>query len=333
MSLIVDEVHHPQKPIPGRMAPLIFVGTLLTHLVGGSAGREGTAVQMGASLSAALGQWLRVSLAERKILMVAGMASGFATAVGAPWAGFLFGLEVLTVGQLHFFAFLECLIAVGAGTLAFSAWGAEHTHYFIPQIPSLNLTSLWPLLGPLLAAGLAFGLLARVFIGGTHGLEKALHRWLPNPIYRPAVGGILLAALFWIEGTFRYCGLGIEVIQESLRTSVSLRDSLFKLLFTTLTLAFGFKGGEFIPLVFMGSTLGSALAPGLGVDPGFVAALGMAATFGAAGKIPLTCWLLAIEMFGLPIAPYAAIVGITSYWCSGKSSIYKTQKQRTKQLL
>jgi H+/Cl- antiporter ClcA len=341
LSLIMEEIHEPSRRIPLRLTPMIFVGTLLTHIVGGSSGREGTVVQMGGGLADALGRIFRVPITERKSLLIAGMAAGFGTAVGAPWAGVVFGLEVLTVGRLRFFAALECLIAVLTGSFVFSIWGVQHTNYFVPQIPllnrfviegsanaglSLDIYSLGQFISALFIAALAFGLCARFFVWLIHGLEMRVHRWIVNPSYRPMLGGVALLVLFSVEGSFRYCGLGLEVIQDSLKHTASFIDPILKFIFTSITLAFGFKGGEFIPLVFIGSTLGSALGPILHLDSGFLAALGFAATFGAAANVPIACTVMAIELFGAPIAPFAALVGFVSYLCSGSAGIYKGQR-------
>jgi H+/Cl- antiporter ClcA len=329
LSLLLDEIHTPTRAIPLRLAPMILGGTLLTHLAGGSAGREGAAVQMGGALADSLGRFFRIHMMERKSLLVAGMAAGFGTAVGAPWAGVIFGLEVLTIGKLHLVPVFECLIAVFTGSIVFTLWGAHHTIYQIPQVPdmgSLNLLGIGTLVVSLVAAAVAFGFCARAFVGFTHGLEKKLQGWITHSTSRGFVGGVVLLILFKLEGSFRFCGLGIDVIQESLSRSVSFLDPLLKFFLTAITLAFGFKGGEFIPLVFVGSTLGSALGPILHLDPGFLAALGLAATFGAAANVPIACTVMAVEIFGLPIAPYAGLVGFVSYLCSGSSSIYKGQR-------
>ncbi len=321
-NLILEEIHDPKKTVPLRMAPLILFGTLVTHLLGGSAGREGTAVQMGASLADQLSRWFRIEADERKILLVAGAGAGFGAAIGTPLAGVIFGMEVIHIGRLRLFAWFECLIAsfVAYGTVL--VLGVPHSQFPHFAIPTLSLQVLcWVAI-----AGVIFGWAARLFALMTHGIESLQRRWIAYPPLKPAVAGLLLILLYNSLGSLRYAGLGISVIQEALQSPVSFLDPVLKMLFSALTVGSGFKGGEFIPLVFIGSTLGNALAMILPLSCSFLAGLGFAAVFAGASNTPLACSLMAMELFGFEFAPYALLACYMSYYSSGHSGIYRSQK-------
>lgn len=318
-NLVLDEIHDPKQTIPARMTPLILFSTLLTHLFGGSAGREGTAVQMGAALA---DQIARVLKGRRRALLIAGAGSGFGAAIGAPFAGAIFGVEMLYTRKWRLSGLLESTLA------SFVAFGvtrlarAPHTHYPRFDVPSLELNEfLFVAL-----AGLAFGLTARAFMFATHRVERAQARLVPLAFLRPAVGGALvIAAYAWLQ-TFRYAGLGLEVIEQALTSPGTFRDPLLKLLLTALTIGSGFKGGEFIPLVFIGTTLGSALSLLLPMSFQLLAAVGFAAVFGAAANTPLACAVMAMEIFGWSIAPYALVGCFMAQLVSGAPGIYRTQR-------
>jgi H+/Cl- antiporter ClcA len=347
-NLILEEIHDPKKITPLRMAPLIYLSTLLTHLVGGSAGREGTAVQMGASLADQLAKFFKVEPHERKILLMAGTGAGFAAAIGAPWAGAIFGMEVIHIGRLKIFAFFEILVA--SFVAYFFAIIVEAPHSVFPSIGLIpfNLQTLLFVL----IAGTCFGIAARAFITLTHVIENILSRFVTYPPFKPLLAGGLILLLFYCENPqmyfsnketsqthdinsyletnqrteFKYAGLGIETIQDSFRRPSPYQESLWKTLFTSLTVGSGFKGGEFIPLVFIGSTLGSALALILPISFQLLASLGFAAVFAGASNTPIACAIMAMEIFGYQIGPYALLACLTSYYTSGRKSIYKSQK-------
>jgi H+/Cl- antiporter ClcA len=323
-NLILDEIHDPREVLPWRMVPLVLGGTLLTHLSGGSAGREGTAVQMGASLADQLGRRWKLSAAERRSLLMAGMGAGFGGAIGAPLAGVVFGLEVIEVGRIRFAGLAECALASAACFAVTHLLRAPHSLY-----PNLGAVPWeWPL--PFLAAGFGIlcGLAARLFVAAEHAISWLCARVLPFAPLRPLAGGALLAALFWWEGSGRYCGLGIEEIQNALQLPASLTDPFLKFGFTALTLGSGFKGGEFIPLVFIGTTLGSALGSILGLSVTLFGALGFAALFGAAASTPLACALMGAEIFGWHAIPYLLLSCYAGSLVSGHPGIYAQQPIR-----
>jgi H+/Cl- antiporter ClcA len=325
-NLILDEIHDPKKTIPFQMAPFILFGTVLTHLFGGSAGREGTAVQMGASLSDQISRFFKVSADERKALLMAGTGAGFGAAIGAPLAGVVFGMEVLYVGRFKVFGWLECLVASFTGYLTAVFLKAPHSVFPRFEIPHLNLRTLFFVA----VAGIAFGLAARIFVSCTHFVERGTNRWITYPPLKPFCGGLILVALYYLEGSYRYVGLGIPYIQAALTSAADFRDPALKALFTSLTIGTGFKGGEFIPLVFIGTALGSALSVLLPVSFQLLAALGFGAVFGGAANTPIACTVMVMEIFGYEIAPFALVACLMSYYFSGPKGIYRSQRPHKK---
>lgn len=322
-DLLMDEIHDPKAVVPLRMAPLILLATITTHLFGGSAGREGTAVQMSGSLADQLTGLFRLSSSDRRILLMAGISAGFGSVFGTPLAGAIFGLEVLAIGRVRYEAIFPCFLASIAGHQVTQLWGIQHSLYSIGLVPSFS----WQVLLMVSIAGIAFGLTGRLFaklIHGTQSFFKKFFLWAP---LRPFVGGILVVAGVWIVGSTQYIGLGLAGIDRSLTGTVGPFDWLMKIIFTVLTLGTGFKGGEVTPLFYIGSTLGNTLSGFLHMPASFLAGLGMVAVFAGAANTPITCMILAIELFGAPIGVYAAIACVMSFLFSGHTGIYVSQKR------
>jgi H+/Cl- antiporter ClcA len=322
-NLILDEIHSPSKVVPIRMAPLIWLGTVLTHLFGGSAGREGTAVQMGSSLSVQISRYFKVDADERRILLMCGAGAGFGAAIGAPWAGMVFGMEVVAGPRFKLFALLECFIASWVAYITTLYMNAPHSVYPRGPFPEFDPKTLLFVS----VAAVVFGLATRVFILAAHAVERFHEKWVSYPPMKPFVGGLVLVILYHWEGTYQYVGLGIDMIQRALVTQSSFFEPIYKGIFTAITVGSGFKGGEFIPLVFIGTTLGSALALVLPVGVPLLSAVGFSSVFGAAAKTPIACMVMAVEIFGVEIAPYAIAAGTISYFASGNEGIYKSQRR------
>ena len=320
-NLILEEIHNPKKVVPLIMAPLVLLGTLATHLFGGSAGREGTAVQMSASIADNLGKYFKVNPDERKILLMAGAGAGFASAIGAPLAGVVFGMEVIYIGKLKLTSWPQCLVASFTGYYTTLLLKAPHTSYPSIEIPNLDLKILFAIV----IAGICFGLTALIFSRLTHYIEHISKKIIKTPYYIPFIFGIIIVSLYYVEGSYRYAGLGLEYIQESLIKMSSFKDPLLKTFYTSLTVGSGFKGGEFIPLVFIGATLGSALAIILPASFSILSALGFASVFAGASNTPLACAIMAAEIFGWRIFPMSLIACYLSYYTSGHSGIYRSQ--------
>jgi H+/Cl- antiporter ClcA len=335
-NLILEEIHEPGGGVPTRMAPLVLVGTLITHLFGGSAGREGTALQMGGSLAAGFGRLFRIRPEDRRVLLLAGVAAGFGSVFGTPLTGALFAMEVIVVGKLQYDALLPVLVASVVGDFTCSAWGIHHAVYHIGFADSTaRFAQLTPrLVGAAIVAGIAFGLVGRLFSELTHGLHDYFKRLVPYAPLRPALGAALVILLTWLVGTRDYLGIGVmspdphgvSILAAFTPTGAAPFSWGWKLLFTAVTLAAGFKGGEVTPLFFIGATLGHTLAVMMGVPVDLFAGLGFIAVFAGAANTPLACTVMGIELFGSPYLVYYAIVCFLAYYFSGHSSIYLSQR-------
>lgn len=322
-NLVIDEVHANQARIPARMAPFVLFGTIMTHLFGGSAGREGTAIQMGASLADSLRRVLRLSRADRRLLIMAGISGGFGSVFGTPVAGFVFGMEVQSVGRIRYEGIIPCLVAAYVGDLTTRWWGAAHSHY--PHLANLEIEP--GLLIKVAIAAVAFGLTSTLFVELTHAIKALQARYIAYPPLRPVIGGAAIVALTLLLGTTDYLGLSLPLIQQSVNgTGVVTFAFLLKLIFTAITLGSGFLGGEVTPLFVIGSTLGYTVGTLLGVDPAFMAALGFVAVFAGASNTPLACALMGIELFGGGSPLYLILGCVLAYLVSGHRGIYHTQR-------
>ncbi|MCW8129924.1 MAG: voltage-gated chloride channel family protein [Planctomycetota bacterium] len=337
-NLIVEQIHEPGGGVPARMTPLVLGGTLLTHLFGGSAGREGTAVQMGGSMASTLGRLLaRTPLAlgidEIRILLMCGVAAGFGSVFGTPLTGAVFALEVIAVGQMNYKALVPCLIASIVGDWTCTAWQVHHTQYR-PLLETLHVPHLDPaLLGKTALAAVAFGLGGLLFAELAHGLHAAFKK-IPHPALRPVAGGLAVLALTFLLGRSDYLGLGVTSPDEHAVTIVNCFKPggadpwswWWKLLFTTVTVSSGFKGGEVTPLFFIGAALGHTLSVLLGAPVELFAALGFVAVFSGATNTPLACTIMGVELFGHEYIVYFAAACFVGYLFSGHHGIYLSQK-------
>jgi len=334
-NLIIEQIHEPGGGVPLRMAPLVFFGTVVTHLLGGSAGREGTAVQLGGSLASAVAAWARLDPAGVRILLMAGVAAGFGAVFGTPLAGAVFALEVLTIGRVDYTALLPCLLAALVGDWTCHAWGIHHLAYSVHALlhDSDRLIAEPLLLGKVALAGVAFGLAALAFAEANHVLSGWVKRLVPYSPLRPVIGGCAVIALVYLLGTRAYLGLGVwsaipgdPTIAGFFGPTVDPWSWAFKMLFTTVTLSTGFKGGEATPLFFIGAALGNAMSGVLGVPADLLAALGFVAVFAGATNTPLACTIMGVELFGGAYAVPIAVGSFVAYICSGNSGIYLSQR-------
>jgi H+/Cl- antiporter ClcA len=321
-NLIIDEIHDPKATIPLRMTPLILIGTVVTHLFGGSAGREGTALQTGASLADQLTKLLRLNPRDRGILLMAGISGGFGSVFGTPMAGAVFGIEVLAIGRLGYRAIFPCFVAAFVGDWTTHAWGIQHTVYRVTAVPSMTALGFLSAI----AAGICFGLVGMAFARVTHAISGWAKRRIAWSPLRPVVGGILVAGAVFAIGTTKYIGLGIPTMVLAFSQHLPPYDFAVKFLFTVVTLGFGFKGGEVTPLFFIGATLGNALAWLLPLPSTLLAGMGFVAVFAGAANTPVASLLMAIELFGAEAGSYAAIACVVSYLFSGHAGIYSAQK-------
>lgn len=321
-NLVIDEIHDPKKVIPVRMVPLVLGGTVIAHLFGASVGREGTAVQMGGALADQLTHIFRLRPEDRKILLMAGMAAGFSSVFGTPLAGAIFGLEVLATGRMRYDAIFPTFLAAVIANQVGLALGVQHTHYVVTAMSPLVI---WSLVAVVIA-GIVFGLTGMAFANATHSLSAFMKRHIGYAPLRPFIGGIVVAVAVWALDTHRYIGLGVPVISEAFQQPTLPWDFFGKFAFTVTSLGTGFKGGEVTPLLYIGATLGNALAPLLHLPFSMLAAIGFVAVFAGAANTPLASTIMAIELFGPAIGPFAAIACVVSYLFSGHSGIYHAQR-------
>jgi H+/Cl- antiporter ClcA len=322
-NLILSDLHLGEDTVPLRMAPLILGGTLLTHLFGGSAGREGTAVQMGGSLAAWFGRLLRLSPEEKRLLLTSGIAGGFGSIFGTPLAGTVFALEMPQVGGARYRGLIGATSAAFVGDLVTRAWGIGHAHYPLLAVQNLAATTL----GKVLLLGVACGLVSRLFAELTHTITASFRRAVPWEPLRPAIGGLMLVVIIFGLHAFDYVGLGAPMISRAFTPGgVPTFAFLWKLLLTALTLGAGFKGGEVTPLFFIGATLGSVLAPVLGLPVPLAAAAGFVGVFAGAANTPIACLLMGAELFGSGGLVYIGLTCIIAYFISGHGGIYSAQR-------
>ncbi|UBM58642.1 voltage-gated chloride channel family protein [Marinilongibacter aquaticus] len=339
-NLIMDEIHKPGGGIPFRMAPLVLITTVITHLFGGSAGREGTAVQIGGSMAAFLAKKLGLKQADKRILLLSGMAAGFGAVFGTPVTGALFALEVLAIGRIKYDALIPCLIASLLADITCSSFPIHHTHYAITFADS-KMLDIMPyisfdlaLLAKVVGASVLFGLASFLFAELSHFIKAQSNKYIPNKWLIPVFGAALVLGISYMLGTFDYLGLGVHAAQADGISIVSAFKAgnvtyfswFWKLLLTAITLGMGFKGGEVTPLFFIGATLGNTLAIATGAPVDLLAGLGFIAVFAGATNTPLACTMMGVELFGGEYVIYYAVACFTAYYFSGHSGIYQSQR-------
>ena len=320
-NLLHEEFHTPKKVIPFRMVPLVLFGTILTHFFGGSAGREGTAVQIGGAIADRFTKVLKLSKRDRKIVLIAGISAGFASVFGTPLAGGIFALEVLVLGRIRLDAIIPSFMAAVFANYFCEIWNVSHTHYNISVVPEMTpINLMWSLL-----AGIIFGLVAMLFSKSTHFWSDLFNKHIKYPPLRPVIGGAILAIAIYFMGTTKYIGLGIPTIVDAFDINLNSYDFLLKVLFTSFTLGAGFKGGEVTPLFFIGATLGNVLIWFIPLPMGLLAGMGFVAVFAGATNTPIACTIMGIELFGIESGVFIALACSTAYLFSGHSGVYSSQ--------
>lgn len=321
-NLILEKINESSGRIPFRMAPLVFLGTVITHLFGGSAGREGTGVQIGASISEGVGRLLRLDKIDNRIILMSGISSGFSSVFGTPLAGTVFGLEVAVLGTMNYEGLIPCFTAAVVGNIVTSALGVHHTHYKIMEVPDIT----YIIILKIVIIAIIFGLVSKFFSELTHKLKEIFSKLFQNAVIKSIAGGILIILLTYIVGRRDYLGLGIPLIENSFSGQSNHLDFIWKIIFTSLTLGTGFQGGEVTPLFVIGATLGNSLSGIFNISPSFLAALGLIGVFTGATNTPIASFILGIEMFGSQGILYMFMTCAVSYVFSGHTGIYTSQR-------
>lgn len=341
--LIIEEIHEPGGGIPARMAPLVLGATLVTHLFGGSAGREGTAVQMGGSIASAfernvLRKFMPRLAAllhhDRRQLLQAGMAAGFGAVFGTPIAGAIFALEVVKMRKLGYSALVPCVLAAYAADWSVARWGFAHMAYPSVVLHALGLPILDAMtLGKVVLAAVCFGLASKLFLECAHGMSRIVQRFIAVPWLRPVAGGIVIILLTLLAGSRDYLGLGViapvggvSIVSSFVEPGANAFSWLYKVAFTAVTVGSGFKGGEVTPLFFIGASLGNTLAGIMHAPIALFAALGFVAVFGAASKTPVACTVMALELFGTDAAFYFGVACLIAFLVSGPAGLYGARR-------
>ena len=323
---LLIETHHSlengktPKPIPFKMAPLVFLSTLLTHLFGGSAGREGTAVQMGGAIADQFTGLFKLNAADRKTILIIGISSGFAAVFGTPLAGAFFALEILSITNPKKNKLVVSLFVANIAHYTCLAWQVKHTIYTIPSIPAISMTTLaWTIF-----AGSIFGLTAFAFTS-TGKIFEGLFTKIKFAPLRPFVGGIIIALFIVVFNSTKYIGLGIPAIQDAFINSAGHFDFAIKLILTSFTLSAGFKGGEVTPLFFIGATLGNILIWFIPLPMALLAGMGFVAVFSGATNCVYASIALGLELFGMKAGVYVGVASVVAYYTSGPNGIYSAK--------
>lgn len=320
-NLVIHSIRS-KEVVPLRMSLLIFVSTALTHLCGGSAGREGAALQIGGGIGAKIGQIVHLNEKELHVMTMCGMSAVFSALFGTPLTATVFSIEVVSVGLMHYSALVPCLFSsILAYEIATHA-GVVYETYHLSDFPPETLLSY----GRIIVIGLICAAVGVIFCVIMHKTGKLLHFYVRNRYLLVFAGGALIVLLTKLCGTYDYNGAGGDVIARALEGDAVWYAFLMKILFTAITLSSGFKGGEIVPTFFIGSTLGCVIAPLIGLPASFGAALGMIGMFCAVVNCPIASLLLSVELFGAERIVLFAIVCAVSYMMSGTYSLYSSQK-------
>lgn len=320
-NLVIDSTI-TGTPIHVRMAPLTFLCSTATHLAGGSAGREGAAVQMGGTIASNVASLFHVEGHDRRDLMMAGISAAFGAAFGTPLAGAFFGMEMCFVGKIDYSAALYCLTGSFVGNAVSRALGSHFVFQSIARVPAMDARTLTIVI----TAAVVFGLAARLFTLCIRTVKRLYARIFTNYLAAAATGGIVLTVLFLCLGMAPYAGLSEWMVGAAFRGETTLVDPVAKLGMTALTVGAGLQGGEVTPLFGIGASLGGWIGQVTMGDPSLVAALGMVGVFGAALNVPITTIMLGIDMFGAQAAGYFVIVGFVSYLVAGHAAVYPAQR-------
>lgn len=320
-NAVISSIRSSEK-VPLKMTPSIFTGTVLTHLCGGSSGREGAALQIGGSLGSSIGALLKIDENGMRILTMCGMSAVFSALFGTPLTAAIFSMEVISVGVLYYAAFVPCIISAVIAYGIAHHFGMRPEHFIIRYIPHLDILSvLQVILLSALCAGVSI-----LFCVLIHKITKYYKRYLKNPYIRAFTGGCLIVAITLLSGCSDYNGAGMDIIAKAMQGEAKPEAFLIKMIFTAITLGAGFKGGEIVPAFFIGATFGNVAGSLLGLSSSFGAAIGLVSLFCGVVNCPISALLLSVELFGSDALTLFGISCAVSYTLSGYYSLYSSQK-------
>lgn len=320
-NAVIDSIHLGER-IPLGLVPVIFASTVLTHLGGGSAGREGAALQIGGGLGWSMGRLFRLDEKDMRLATLCGMSALFSALFGTPLTAAIFALEVISVGVVYYSGLVPCLTSALAAFGITRLFGIAPTRFVI-EAPALSADILWRIA----VLGVACAVMSIVFCETMHRSEHFISKTIKNPCLRAAAGGFVIIALTYVCGTTDYNGAGTAVIGRAIAEGEAEPAAfVLKLVFTAITLGCDFRGGEVVPTFFIGATLGCVLGPLLGIPAGFAAAVGLVALFCGAVNCPVASVILSVELFGSGGVVLFAVACAVSYMLSGYTGLYSSQK-------
>lgn len=321
-NMVIASIHS-SKDIPFKMAPLIFISTILTHLCGGSSGREGAAIQLGGSICNALGKYIKLNQNDQHIIIMCGMSAGFAALFGTPMAAAIFALEVISIGIMHYSALVPCVTAAMIARFVAEAFGIHPERFAVGEIPAIEPVLFFKMI----LFGALIGGVSILFCITLHTTESLYKLCFENHYVRIFVSGCLIVMLTILMGSTLYLGSGTEIIEQIFHgEKVAVYTFALKMLFTALTLGAGFKGGEIVPSFCIGAAFGCVVAGLFGLPVTLVAACGMVGVFCGVTNCPITSLLISFELFGFEGMPYYLITIAVSYMLSGYYGLYRAQK-------
>lgn len=320
-NLVLSAIHSNNE-LPLRMAPLIFISTIITHLFGGSAGREGAALQLGGSIGNGLGRLFRFDEKDKHVMIMCGMSASFATLFGTPMAAAIFSMEVVTVGIMHYSALVPCVLSSLVAFGLAQSFGVGQELFLLKKVPVFSIYSAVQMS----VLTILCALISIFFCIVLHQSEHLYKRIFKNPYARIFAGGCIIVVLTLLVGDQRYNGTGIHIIEDCMKGNGRPEDFLLKIIFTALTLGAGFKGGEIVPSFFIGASFGCLFGNITGFSPALSTAVGMTAVFCGVTNCPITSLLISFELFGYEGMPYFLLAIAFSYMLSGYYGLYNSQK-------
>ena len=321
-NLVIGSIRNPEYNVPFRMAPLIFITTVITHLFGGSAGREGAALQIGGSLGASIGKLIKMDDNDKHIMTLCGMSAVIAALFGTPVTAALFSVEVISIGILYYSALVPCILSATISYAITEKFHITPTYFILNQVPEMSLATGIRVI----ILSVAAAVLSILFCMSMQVIGKTFKKYLKNQYLRILVGGVLLVLLTLAVRCNDYNGAGMNIIEQAIHGTAKPEAFILKLLFTCITIGCGFRGGEIVPSFFIGATFGCTLGGWIGLDPGFGAAMGLVCLFCGVVNCPLASLVLSIELFGASGILLFAIGCSVSYMLSGYYSLYSEQK-------